>query len=74
MAAKDIFHDAVKRALEKDAWTIIHAPLIFQLRWGQYVRRFGGRKNPSCHLGDEKIAVEIQASLALPQQLNSMPF
>lgn len=30
--AKDLFHDAVKRALEKDGWTITHDPLF--LRFG----------------------------------------
>ncbi len=32
MAAKDIFHDAVKRALEKDGWLITEDPLF--LRFG----------------------------------------
>ncbi|WP_205127413.1 element excision factor XisH family protein [Okeania hirsuta] len=27
MPAKDIFHDTVKRALEKEGWTITHDPL-----------------------------------------------
>ncbi len=26
MAAKDLFHDAVKRTLEKDSWTITDEP------------------------------------------------
>ena len=33
MAAKDVFHDAVKRALEKDGWDITNDPLFI---------RFGG--------------------------------
>ncbi|WP_340627206.1 element excision factor XisH family protein [Nodosilinea nodulosa] len=32
MAAKDLVHDAVKRALEKDGWTITDDPLF--LRFG----------------------------------------
>ncbi|PSN15187.1 hypothetical protein C7293_08370 [filamentous cyanobacterium CCT1] len=28
MAAKDLLHDAVKGALEKDGWTITHDPLF----------------------------------------------
>ncbi|WP_374108410.1 element excision factor XisH family protein [Nostoc sp. XA010] len=32
MAAKDIFHDAVKRALEKEGWLITNDPLF--LRFG----------------------------------------
>ena len=31
MAAKDLFHEAVKRALEKDQWTITDDPL--ELEW-----------------------------------------
>ncbi|MGB3239524.1 MAG: element excision factor XisH family protein [Geitlerinemataceae cyanobacterium] len=30
MAAKDRFHDAVQRALEKDGWTIVTSPLTFK--------------------------------------------
>jgi hypothetical protein len=33
MAAKDIYHDDVRSALIKDAWTITHDPL--RLRWGK---------------------------------------
>ena len=28
--AKDIFHDAVKYALEKDGWTITHDPYLLK--------------------------------------------
>jgi len=31
MPAKDIAHDAVKQALEKENWTITHDPLYVQL-------------------------------------------
>jgi hypothetical protein len=31
MPAKDIFHDAVKIALQKDGWTITHDPLFIRL-------------------------------------------
>ena len=30
--AKDIFHETVKKALEKDGWTITHDP--YRLRYG----------------------------------------
>jgi hypothetical protein len=33
MAAKDIYHEDVRRALIKDAWTITDDP--FRLRWGK---------------------------------------
>jgi len=28
MSRKDTFHDIVRRALEKDGWTITHDPLL----------------------------------------------
>jgi hypothetical protein len=31
VAARDIFHDAVKHALEKDGWRITHDPLAIQV-------------------------------------------
>lgn len=31
MTRKDIFHDAVRHALEKDGWTITHDPLTLQV-------------------------------------------
>nr|WP_283752496.1 element excision factor XisH family protein [Roseofilum acuticapitatum] len=31
MSAKDVFHDTVRIALEKDGWTITHDPLFIKL-------------------------------------------
>ncbi len=31
MSAKDIFHDIVRNALEKDGWTITNDPLFLKL-------------------------------------------
>jgi XisH protein len=45
MAAKDIFHDAVKRALEKEGWLITNDPLFL---------RFGGL-DMYIDLGAEKV-------------------
>ncbi|GBF79637.1 XisH protein [Aphanothece sacrum FPU1] len=33
MPAKDIYHDIVRTALEKDCWTITNDPLV--IRWGK---------------------------------------
>ncbi|MGL5078001.1 MAG: element excision factor XisH family protein, partial [Waterburya sp.] len=35
MAARDIFHNVVKRSLQKDGWTITHDPLTIDLADGQ---------------------------------------
>ncbi|MGC1310537.1 MAG: element excision factor XisH family protein [Phormidesmis sp.] len=35
MSARDIFHNAVKAALQKDGWIITHDPLTIDLADGQ---------------------------------------
>ena len=47
MPAKDIYHDTVKRALEKDGWTITHDPFPLQI----------GKKRLSADLGAERLLV-----------------
>jgi XisH protein len=46
--AKDIYHQNVKTALEKDGWTITHDP---------YVIRLGGRDSVEADLGAEKMFI-----------------
>ena len=61
MPAKDIYHDTVKRALEKDGWIITHDP--FNLKWGRkdaYVD-LGAEKILSAEKEGRKIAVEIKS-------------
>jgi hypothetical protein len=48
MPAKDIYHDAVKRALQKEGWTITHDPLFVRV----------GGIDVSIDLGAELIAAE----------------
>ena len=61
MARKDIYHDVVKRALQKDGWTITHDP---------YLLRLGGKRleidlGAECLIGAEKelrqIVIEIKS-------------
>jgi len=52
MPRKDIYHDAVKRALIKDGWTITHDPFPLSI----------GEKNLSADLGAERL---ISAEKAL---------
>ena len=64
MAAKDLFHDAVKRALEKDGWTITHDPLFIS---------FGGVEM-YVDLGADYLAIPVDAEreffrLELPRRL-----
>ena len=44
MPAKDIFHDIVKRALQKDGWVITHDPLFYGMGRSRTVCGFGRRK------------------------------
>lgn len=61
MPAKDIYHNVVKAALEKDGWAITHDPL--RLQWGSrdlYVD-LGAEQLLAAEKGSRKIAVEIKS-------------
>jgi len=61
MPAKDIFHDIVKSALEKDGWKITHDP--YSVRFGKTVFfvDLAAEKMIAAEKDDEKIAVEIKS-------------
>lgn len=61
MAAKDIFHDAVKRALEKDGWTITHDPLFISFGGVDMYIDLGAERIIAASRGEDKIAVEIKS-------------
>ncbi len=53
MSARDIYHNTVKSALQKDGWTITHDPFPLKI----------GKKRLSIDLGAERlIAAENQSS------------
>jgi XisH protein len=60
MAAKDVFHQQVRQALEKDGWTITADPL--SLRWlGTTLQiDLGAERLIAAERGEERIAVEIK--------------
>lgn len=62
MAAKDIYHDIVKKALEKDGWTITHDPYFLRLgiRKG-YIDLGAERILIGAEKENEKIAVEVKS-------------
>jgi len=64
MAAKDIYHDCVRTALEKDGWTITHDP--FSLPWGDTGVQIdlGAERLIAAEKGSQKIAVEIKSFLS----------
>jgi hypothetical protein len=57
MSARDIFHDAVKIALQKDGWKITHDPLSLEFGLGLLYVDLGAERS------NEKIAVEIKSFL-----------
>lgn len=63
MAAKDIFHDAVKRALEKDGWTITDDPLFLRFGGLEMYIDLGAERIFAAERNNEKIAVEVKSFL-----------
>ncbi|MEG3897544.1 MULTISPECIES: XisH family protein [unclassified Microcoleus] len=64
MAAKDKFHDAVKRGLEKEKWTVTHDPLKLEYAKNERVEiDLGAEKLLGAEKAGEKIAVEIKSFL-----------
>jgi hypothetical protein len=66
MSARDIFHNTVRSALEKDGWTITHEPLF--LHPSQEVSLkvdLAAQKLLSAQKGNQKIAVEVKSFVGL---------
>lgn len=65
MPAKDIYHDTVRRALEKEGWRITHDP--YTLRLGKkdlFVDLGAGRQILlAAEQGEERIAIEVKSFL-----------
>lgn len=61
MAKRDIYHDTVKRALQKDGWTITHDP--FTLRHGRkrVYADLGAEQLISAEKDQRKIVVEVKS-------------
>jgi hypothetical protein len=59
--AKDLFHDAVKRGLEKDQWTITNDPLELELEEITVKIDLAAERLIAAERGEEKIAVEIKS-------------
>ncbi len=64
MSAKDIFHDAVKSALQKDGWTITNDPLYLKLGDDQLRVDLAAERLIAAEREQEKIAVEVKSFLA----------
>lgn len=64
MSARDIFHNAVKIALEKDGWIITHDPLALEFGLGSLYVDLGAERIIAAERSNEKIAVEIKSFLS----------
>lgn len=64
MAAKDVFHNAVRLALQKDSWTITHDPLTIDLADGQLQVDLGAERLIAAQRQGEQIAVEVKSFIA----------
>ncbi|MBP5977473.1 XisH family protein [Brasilonema sp. CT11] len=63
MSAKDIFHEAVKQALQKEQWIITHDPLKVEFGDVNFQIDLGAQRVIAAHKQDDKIAVEIKSFL-----------
>ncbi len=61
MPAKDKHHDAVKRALLRDGWTITHDPLILKIGRKDLFVDLGAERLLAAERKGEKIAVEVKS-------------
>ena len=60
MSKRDIIHEIVRNALEKDGWVITHDPLIIPSGGTTFRMDLGAEKMIIAEKGLEKIAVEIK--------------
>ena len=61
MPAKDIYHDLVRNALEREGWTITHDPLLLQVGGVEMSVDLGAEKLIAAEKEGQKIAVEVKS-------------
>jgi hypothetical protein len=61
--AKDLFHNAVREALENDGWTITDDPYLVKALESDYEIDLGAEKIIAAEKDSKKIAVEIKSFL-----------
>jgi hypothetical protein len=59
--ARDIYHNTVKTALEKDGWTITHDPFPLQIGKKRLSADLGAERLISAEKGLQKIVVEVKS-------------
>ena len=61
MPAKDIYHETVKRALQKDGWIITHDPFPLQIGRKRLSADMGAERLINAEKGTQKIVVEVKS-------------
>ncbi|MBD2771473.1 XisH family protein [Iningainema tapete] len=61
MSRRDIYHDTVKRALQKDGWKITHDPFPLKIGNKRLSADLGAERLVSAEKGTEKIVVEVKS-------------
>lgn len=59
--ARDIYHQSVREALEKEGWTITNDPYYLTILQTKYEIDLGAEKILAAEKGNEKIAIEIKS-------------
>ncbi|MGB3560598.1 MAG: XisH family protein [Geitlerinemataceae cyanobacterium] len=61
MSAKDVFHQAVRSALEKDGWKITHDPLSIKIDGLEFRIDLGAQRVLTAQKQGQKIAIEVKS-------------
>jgi hypothetical protein len=61
MAQRDIYHDTVKRALQKEGWAITHDPFRLRIGKKRLAMDLGAERLISAEKGLRKIIVEVKS-------------
>lgn len=69
MPARDVFHNAVRVALEKDAWTITHDPLYIKAEGIEFYIDLAAERILGAEKAGQIIAIEIKSFLG-PSEIN----
>ena len=67
--ARDVFHTSVRRALEKDGWSITDDPLKLEFGSTRMLADLGAEKLMAAQRGLERIAVEVKSFVG-PSEIN----
>lgn len=61
MPQRDTYHAAVRRALEREGWTITHDPLVLEAGAHNLYIDLGAERLLAAERGQERLAVEIKS-------------